>query len=502
MKALLDRVDRPRLAALLLWTLPVLALLPLGLIWLWRTETLFYWLAALVACSAAGHGLQYWLRRRDRRLLAGPATVADPHWPPKADGAWSAVETLAESVTPDEWPLNDGSRLLALGRQTLAAVARHYHPDVEQPLLQLTLPHTLLIIERASRDLRMTVTEHIPFSHRLTIGALTRARDWLTQIKQLWNLYRAGRLVINPADALMSEVWTHLRNRGYELAWPELQRWLLQEYVRKTGYYAIELYSGRLTLTDVDTTPAQPPGYEAAQTTEPLRILVLGRANAGKSSLLNALFGQLTAATDVLPDTTAALTRYRLEREGLEAALIFDTPGSDRGALTEKSLLAVMPDLIFWVCAAHRPDREPDRECLNAVRAWYTARPDQRPPPILVVMTHIDQLRPSREWEPPYDLRDGSGGKAGNIRAAVAAVAADLAAPVADVIPVCLAVGRVYNVDDALWAAILARQDEARRVRFLRCLEQRKRAENWALLFRQMVNTGRFLLDLPRRILL
>jgi len=493
----------------LLWTLPVLALLPLGLVWLWQAGGMFYWLAAMVVCSAAGHGLQYWLRRRDRRLLTGTATSPDPHWPPAADGAWSAVDNLAESVTPNDWPLNDGGQLAALGQKTLATVARHYHPDAEQPLLELTLPHTLLIIEQASRDLRLTVTEHIPLSHRLTMGDLTRARDWLAHARRLWNLYRAGRLVTNPADALLSEIWTQLRNRGYEMAWPELQRWLLREYVRKTGYYAIELYSGRLTLTGADPTAELTPRSRAdlgrtgdgAAGGEPLRILVLGRANAGKSSLINALFGQLTAATDVLPDTTTALTPYRLTREGLEEALIFDTPGSDTGLLTEKSLPAAMADLILWVCAAHRADRGLDRERLDAVRAWYAARPDHRPPPILVAMSHIDQLRPSREWRPPYDLRNGANGKAGNIRAAVAAVAADLAAPVANVIPVCLARGRIYNVDDALWAAILERQDEARRVRFLRCLEQRKRTENWTLVFRQMANTGRFLLDLPGRIL-
>lgn len=44
------------------------------------------------------------------------------------------------------------------------------------------------------------------------------------------------------------------------------------------------------------------------------------------------------------------------------------------------------------------------------------------------------------------------------------AVASDLAVPVTTVIPVCLAEGRAYNVDNALWAAILAQQDEAGRV--------------------------------------
>ena len=87
------------------------------------------------------------------------------------------------------------------------------------------------------------------------------------------------------------------------------------------------------------------------------------------------------------------------------------------------------------------------------------------------------------------------------VTAAVATVAADLAVPVAEVIPVCLAERRIYNVDDALWAAILEHQDEANKVRFLRCLEERKRAENWTLLRRQLANAGRRLLELPGRVL-
>ena len=79
------------------------------------------------------------------------------------------------------------------------------------------------------------------------------------------------------------------------------------------------------------------------------------------------------------------------------------------------------------------------------------------------------------------------------------AVVPDLAAPANNVMPVCLAKNRVYNVDYTLWAAILAQQDEAGRVRLLRCLEARKRVENWALLGRQLANAGRFLLDLPKR---
>ncbi len=510
MKALLDRLDRLRLLVLLLWALPILALAPLGLFWLWRAEALPWWLLAMVLCSAAGYGLQCWLLQRDRRLLSGAATGPDPRWPLKAEEAWAAVERLAEETKPEDWPLDDGGRLWTLGRNTLEVVARRYHPEVERPLLEWTVPHTLLIIERASRDLRAAIAEHIPFSQWLKMGDLARVWRWKDSAERLFNVYRAGRLVVNPADALLSEIWGHLRGQAYSQAWTETRRWLLREYVRKVGYYAIELYSGRLTLADGEPTAVPTPASQrdleqsaesAARVSEPLRIVVLGRANAGKSSLINALFGRLAAATDALPDTTTAFAPYRLERDGLEAALIFDTPGCDTERLGDKALKKAVldADLLLWVCAAHRPDRHTERETLDAVRAWQAERLDRRPPPLLLAVSHIDQLRPPREWQPPYDLRDARSAKAANIRAAVETVAGDLAVPVADVIPVCLADGRVYNVGDALWAAILERQDEAGKVRFLRCLEERKRAENWALLRRQLANTGRWLRDWPVR---
>ncbi len=501
MKTLFDRLDRLRLTALLLWALPFVVLPPLGAFWLWQAGRLSWWLAALLVCSAAGYGLQAWLLRRDRQLLAAAATAADPRWSPKAEGAWTTVEQLAGAVKPADWPLHDGSRLWTLGQNTLETVARCYHPEQERPLLELTVPHTLLIIERASRDLRATVTDHIPLSHKLKMGDLLRAWRWKDAAERLVTLYRAGRLVINPLDALLGEAWGHLRGQAYGQAWMETQRWLLREYVRKVGYYAIELYSGRLTLTETEPTAQATQATQATPIDEPLRIVVLGRANAGKSSLINALFGRLTAATDVLPDTAMGLMPHRLEREGLTAALIFDTPGCDTELLNEKALrkAAMEADLILWVCAAHRPDRQLDRLRLDTLRAGFVERQERRPPPVLVVVSHIDQLRPPREWQPPYDLLNPQGSKAMNIRAVVEAVAENLAVPVATVIPVCLAENRIYNVDDALWAAMLDQQDEAIKARFLRCLNQRIREENWALLRRQLANTGRWLLKLPGR---
>jgi hypothetical protein len=200
-----------------------------------------------------------------------------------------------------------------------------------------------------------------------------------------------------------------------------------------------------------------------------------------------------------LPDTTQALKPFALSREGLTQALIFDSPGCDSSLFDHKQMLAAAEnaDLILWVSPANRPDRQTERDCLDIVRASQAARTDRRPPPLLIAASFIDRLRPVNEWQPPYDLTDPMNIKAANISAAMRVIAADLAVPVEQVIPVCLQEGKVYNVNDTLWAAILSHQDEALRVRLMRCLDARKRAEDWVMLRRQMASAGRFLRDLP-----
>src|SRR5690606_39781181 len=64
-------------------------------------------------------------------------------------------------------------------------------------------------------------------------------------------------------------------------------------------------------------------------------------------------------------------------------------------------------------------------------------------------ISHIDLLRPRGEWNPPYDIVEPASPKAKTIRAAMEAVAEDLAVPVERVTPVCLASGQQYNVNDA-----------------------------------------------------
>jgi len=511
MKTPLSAIDPLGLLVFILLMLPVLALLGFGMLWLWQSGNLQVWLIAMVVCGVLGHGLQQWLVRRERKLLTDTVTEPNPDWPPSAEVVWQQVEALAETCNPEDWPLEDGTWVLELGRRTMETVAHCYHPDVEKPLLELTVPHTLFIIERASRDLRRDVAEKIPFSNRFTIGDFFRIQRWKSKAEQMVNIYRTGSIIFNPVNALLGEAWRNLRERSIDQVRNELHSWFLRAYVCKVGYYAIDLYSGRLPLGDEEPTKSPTPVSKAdleqieetaKAVTEPLRILVLGRSNAGKSSLINALFGELTTSTDVLPDTTQAIQPFTLSREGLTQALIFDSPGCDSPFFDDKQMLAAAgnADLILWISLANRLDWQIERDSLNALRATQAVRNDRRPPPLLVVASFIDCLRPVNEWHPPYDLTNRQDIKAVNINAAVRAIATDLAVPVEQVIPVCLLEGKVYNVDDTLWAAILNYQDEALRVRLIRCLDARKRAEDWVMLRRQMAGAGRFLRDLPEML--
>jgi hypothetical protein len=206
------------------------------------------------------------------------------------------------------------------------------------------------------------------------------------------------------------------------------------------------------------------------------------------------------AAVDVLP-ATRDFTPYRITREGMPAAILLDSPGLDGEAESNARLIAEAGecDLVLWVAAADRPARDVDRRALDAFRAHFAARPNRRRPPLMLVASHIDRLRPFGAWSPPYDLRDAGSPKAASIREALAAVCADLGFEDEDAVPACLAedVGR-YNVD-MVWARIVGSVSEARKAQLNRILSEAGEHLDWSRLWSQAVGAGRVLARAMRR---
>jgi predicted GTPase len=286
------------------------------------------------------------------------------------------------------------------------------------------------------------------------------------------------RAALNPLQAVGQETSGMLMERTATILSHRLRAHFTRLLVLEIGRAAIDLYSGRLALSDAEIRAAQErdsAGAEAA-TDAPVRILLVGQVSAGKSSLLNAMALAIRAAVGPLP-TTARVSEHRLELEGRSAVTLVDMPGLDaHAAAAEETLLqAARADLVVWVAAATQPARGPDRAGLDSVRAWASAQHARRPPPILLALTHVDQLRPAAEWAPPYDVSRPVRAKERAIRAAIDAVAGTLDLPADAIVPVAMPPGREpYNID-ALWARVATEIDEAKLVQLdrLRVGQQR-----------------------------
>jgi GTPase len=120
-------------------------------------------------------------------------------------------------------------------------------------------------------------------------------------------------------------------------------------------------------------------------------VAVIGRPNAGKSTLLNALVGQKVAIVADKPQTT------RTSIQGVatlpEAQIVFlDTPGIHKAdsALNKRLMDTVRAaleerDLLLFVADASRPFGEEDRKAIDIARRGST--------PVVLVLNKIDLVK-------------------------------------------------------------------------------------------------------------
>jgi predicted GTPase len=503
-----QRTERRTRVILILFglLLPTLSLVPFGSVWLWQNGYLIYWAAAACSIVLGTYLLQRRLFPAQAPKRDEPATAQGPDtsrvarelgWSPLEEAAMADVEALTRNVDLDA--LDSWDAIRDLGGKTIETVARRLHPGRTDPVWQFTPPEALAIIERVSRRLRLIAVDRVPFGDKITVAQalnLYRWRGTVDYFEKAWDLWRILRLA-NPVTAATHEVRERLSNELIQWGRDEVTRRLTEAYVREVGRAAIDLYGGRLRVTSqtlgryVSADSAADAETINSTRAEPLRILVAGQISAGKSSLINALAAEAKAAVDALP-ATAQFTAYRLEREGFPAAVVIDSPGlATTGEATEAIIeKAADCDLVLWVVGAHRADRHIDQQALAAFRQHFASRLNRRRPPIVLVMTHIDKLRPFNEWSPPYDLAKADTPKAANIKAAHEAITADLGFDTADAVPVSLLSEKSFNIEK-VWEHIAAALPEAMRAQLLRCLHDLKDDWKWSSLWSQTTNAGR-----------
>lgn len=496
------------IALLSLLSLPYVFLLGAGSLWLWQRGWLWHWMAASGVCMFLGWLGVHWLRKR-HLLVQALRMEPSADWPRSGVEAWEKVNALAERTASENPSLEQPETVVRIFREVLETVALHYHPASSQAVLEIPLPHVLRIVELVAVDLRTAFSEHVPGAHILTLHDFRRLARLASWYEPMYFLYRAAAFAVNPVSGVLRELRDLASGQIYNTSTDEVKRWAIGYCVRKAGYYSIQLYSGHLVLDDVafqdyrsaasrcDVEKDEARSERLRE--EPLRILVLGQVKAGKSSLVNALFGEVRAAVDVVP-RTRYVDPYVLDREGIPAAIILDTAGyagdepvGDVFAHFREQILGC--DLILLVVSARSAARAADRRLLDEFREFFQREPDRIMPPLVVAVTSIDQLRPAHQWDPPYDLLHPKDAKAEQIRDVVEVVREDLALSADEVVvPVCLKPGKLYNVEEGLAPAILQSSSEAQRVRYLRCLRNFHQEAYWRQVWRQTVNSGRVVL--------
>lgn len=523
-----------------LYGVPVVAFSAVGIVVLYRSgrHAWVWWMAPLCWVVA------WLLTRLWRKRLAAPAEepfAAPAHWTARDQEAWRVVESQRrrlEEIAAER--LNDPHFYLQSAMDLALAIARHYHPKARDPIGSLTVLDLLAAAQLAIEDSARWCRDTVPGSHLVTVDQwrlLSKAPAWFNVAG---NVAWAASFLVNPLNVAryaISRVATQSAMR--QLRQHALGQFYVV-YLRHVGFYLIEMNSGRLRGGAARYRQLQPrlsaiPGAATAEAplatadaagrrrqkatpAEPLevRIAVVGQVKAGKSSVINALLGHQQAAVDVLP-RTKQVQRYELrvaagrpapepshplppgvvaspsERVDTDRLVLLDTVGyADDGATREQ--LAEMhealrnADLILLVMNAASPARRADAKLLDEFTAWLQANVRRKLPPVLGVLTHIDRLRPTFDWTPPYQWEKPSRPKEHSIAGTVAYTRGQFDPPLNAVVPVCTDGDgqRMWGVYEQLLPAMLLVLGDARGCAVLRTLHAELDRERIQLLFQQL----------------
>jgi GTP-binding protein Era len=130
-------------------------------------------------------------------------------------------------------------------------------------------------------------------------------------------------------------------------------------------------------------------------------ITILGRPNAGKSTLMNALVGQKVAIVADKPQTTRTAIQGVMTTDKAQA-IFLDTPGIHKSdsSLNKRMMDAVRSsleerDLLLFVIDVTRPFGEDDSRAISMLRKGG--------PPVIAVFNKIDALKSKQDIFPLLD---------------------------------------------------------------------------------------------------
>lgn len=317
--------------------------------------------------------------------------------------------------------------------EIVQAISEIYHPEVKRPLLNIYLPQAYGLIRGTVDDTDRMMQKLSPVLNRVSVGQAVEAYEVYRKIepsaRKLSQVFKWSQWLLNPAAAAANLATKKFNNQANQELLLNLSQLMREVALRNLAQQAIALYGDEtITLPEVAPNPTLPQTKtqtlkeilasaepEAEVVKQPVKIILVGRTGAGKSSLINTLFQSEEAEVDVLPSTEEIQT-YRWHTPTQEVLNLLDTPGYEqvnRPELRQQVLdYAATADLLLLVTPALDPALQMDLDFLQDLKQVL---PDLS---AVGIVTQVDRLRPIREWNPPYDWREGTQPKEKSIREA------------------------------------------------------------------------------------
>ncbi len=416
---------QPRTIVLgLLWSLPIWLYIVVGVYAVFRIGW-FAYIALLLPIfwSLAWLVARFWKPPTIANAARLQPMQAPSFWSPRDVAAVSIIEDFRSKVASiDRNTVADPMRYQADAQEMAFRLAKHYYSaEKDRAMEPLTLVEICSVIHLAVEDLEQWILTNVPGGHLVTVGLLQGSPKIVEGWDLLQKIFFVATTATNPAKLLSYPLWRLSGAATVEIQ-NEAIRLMYQQYLRLVGYYLIEMYSGRLrggskqyrqqfghVITAIQKTGGDTSIFEQLQTVD-VTIAVMGQVNAGKSSLINRLLQDKSAATNLLPETKS-VERYEYYLPNSTSRLrLLDTPGYGESNVNPKQVREIqtaseLADVVLLVVAANSPARQSDCDMLSELTKHYQKNTHLKPPILLVVLTHIDLLKPRQDWAPPYDWR-------------------------------------------------------------------------------------------------